>query len=162
MNFALAFVYLGGLVAANTAIGIFGPWVSPICAFMFIGLDLTLRDVIHMRVGWTASFALTVAASVMSYWVNPSSSAIAVASSVSFFVAGAVDLVVFRSLIHRGVLRAVAGSNILSATVDSLVFPLLAFGAFLPWVMILQMLAKIVGGVFWFFMLRKYAGFQNE
>lgn len=159
MNLILSLTYLCGLVAANTAIGIFGPWVSPIGAFLFIGLDLTLRDVLHMRVGWASSFVLTLAASLVSYCVNPSSSAIAVASSVSFLVAGVVDLVVFKSLFHRGALPAVAGSNLSSSIIDSLVFPLLAFGVFMPGVTFMQMLAKVVGGMLWFFMLCKYVGF---
>jgi len=43
----------------------------------------------------------------------------------------------------------VNGSNVVSAAVDSVVFPTLAFGSFLPWVILGQFLAKVAGGAVW-------------
>ena len=43
----------------------------------------------------------------------------------------------------------VNGSNVFSAAVDSAVFPTLAFGVFLPWVILGQFAAKVAGGFVW-------------
>lgn len=42
-------IYAAAMTVANLTIAHFGPWVSPINAFVLIGLDLTLRDWLHMR-----------------------------------------------------------------------------------------------------------------
>ena len=41
--------YAAAMIAANLTIAAFGPWVSPINAFFLIGLDLALRDWLHVR-----------------------------------------------------------------------------------------------------------------
>jgi hypothetical protein len=43
----------------------------------------------------------------------------------------------------------VNGSNVVSAAIDSLVFPTLAFGALLPWIVAGQFAAKVAGGAVW-------------
>ena len=42
-------VYIAAMVTANLLVWWLGPWFSPINAFLLIGLDLTLRDVMHDR-----------------------------------------------------------------------------------------------------------------
>jgi len=37
------FVYATAMTLANLSVAAFGPWVSPINAFVLIGLDLALR-----------------------------------------------------------------------------------------------------------------------
>jgi len=49
------------------------------------------------------------------------------------------------------------GSNVVGATVDSLVFPLLAFGAALPSIVAAQFVAKIVGGMVWALLIARFA-----
>ena len=46
------------------------------------------------------------------------------------------------------------GSNLASSAVDSLAFPLIAFGAFMPMVVLGQFAAKVFGGAIWAWMLR--------
>jgi hypothetical protein len=49
-------------------------------------------------------------------------------------------------------------SNTGSALADSVLFPTIAFGVFIPWVVLGQFLAKTLGGAFWAWILtrRKY------
>ena len=49
----------------------------------------------------------------------------------------------------RAKLLRVNGSNVVGAAVDSLVFPTLAFGAFLWPIVLGQFAAKVAGGVLW-------------
>lgn len=47
------------------------------------------------------------------------------------------------------------GSNIASAAVDSVVFPTVAFGSFLPIVTLGQFVAKVLGGFIWSLILNR-------
>ena len=84
-------VYAAAMIAANLIVAAFGPWVSPINSFFLIGLDLALRDRLHMTLKPLQMLALIVATGVLTYLFNPTISKIAIASSVSFMVAALVD-----------------------------------------------------------------------
>jgi uncharacterized PurR-regulated membrane protein YhhQ (DUF165 family) len=146
-------IYIATLVAANMAVASFGPEVMPIVAFLFIGLDLTLRDSLHDQWRgkhlWPRMLALIVVAGLVSYALNPASGAIAVASVAAFSLASLADAAAYQLLVGRSWSVRANGSNVVGATVDSLVFPLLAFGAALPWIVAAQLAAKIVGGMVW-------------
>jgi hypothetical protein len=146
-------VYLAAIVAANISVATFGPAASILNAFLFIGLDLTTRDALHDR--WHGDHlilrmgALIVVGGVISYVLNAGAGQIAVASTVSFALAAIVDGVVYAALGDRAYLVRVNGSNVPAAAVDSLVFPTIAFGAFLPLVVLGQFAAKVAGGFVW-------------
>lgn len=146
-------IFLGAIVLANLAIALLGPGAAPIIAFLLIGLDLSLRDKLHdtwrgqhlpLRMG-----VLIATGSVLSYALNRSAGQVAVASFIAFAAAASADALVFGLLRRRGWLTAANGSNVVGAAVDSTLFPLLAFGAFLPWVMLGQFVAKSLGGACW-------------
>jgi hypothetical protein len=158
-------VYIGAIVGANLTIAAFGPWVSPINSFLLIGLDLTLRDRLHDVWGgknlWPKMFALIAVAGLVSYVVNPAAGRIAIASSVSFILAGLVDAGVYHWLRSRAktsdYMIRVNGSNAAGALVDSFVFPTLAFGVFMPAIVAMQFAAKLGGGYVWSLILRRLA-----
>lgn len=155
------FIYLAAIVAANLSVAAFGPWVSPINSFLLIGLDLSLRDQLHER--WRGRqlaprmFALIAAAGLISYALNPAAGRIAVASMVAFMVAALVDAVVYQVLIRRGYFTRANGSNAAGALADSMLFPTIAFGGFLPHIVALQFAAKVSGGALWAWALRRWA-----
>ena len=60
-----------------------------------------------------------------------------------------VDTVAYHLLRNRVWWQRVNGSNVLSAAVDSVIFPQLAFGAFLPAIVLGQFVAKVAGGALW-------------
>lgn len=149
----LVALYLAAIVGANLITTHFGPSASIIMAFLFIGLDLTTRDSLHDawhgRGLWWRMFALIAAGSALSYAINHSAQRIAVASLVSFAATGVVDAIIYQILRRRKWMTKVTGSNVISALVDSVLFPTLAFGAFLPLIVLGQFGAKTVGGLLW-------------
>jgi hypothetical protein len=151
--------YLFAMVAANLSVATFGPWVSPINSFLFIGLDLSLRDRLHDswrgRGLWHRMGALIASAGVLSYALNPAAGRIAVASVVAFVCAALMDAAVYHWLRARTYLQRSNGSNVAGAAVDSLLFPTIAFGGFLPGIVALQFAAKTCGGFFWSLVLNK-------
>jgi queuosine precursor transporter len=145
-------VYLGAIVTANLLTAAFGPWVSVFNAFAFVGLDLTARDRLHdawegrrlvLRMG-----LLIAAGSAISWTVNAGAGRVAVASLAAFAASAVVDGLAYARLKGRPGLVRVNGSNVAGAMVDSLVFPLLAFGLPVLWGVVAgQFVAKVGGGL---------------
>ncbi len=98
---------------------------------------------------------LIAAGSLLSWAINRNAGQIALASFVAFALAGAVDAGTYHLLRHRAWWQRVNGSNVLSAAVDSIVFPTIAFGAFLPVIVLGQFVAKVTGGAMWSLLLRE-------
>lgn len=145
----MAVVYVAALCAANFSVYILGPSWTPVNAFLLIGLDMFLRDRMHERHGIFAASALTVLASAISYQVNPAMSDIAIASSMSFAIANLGDCATYHLLRAKKFSVKANGSNIVGAALDSTLFPLSAFGVFMPEISAFQFLAKISGGYVW-------------
>jgi uncharacterized PurR-regulated membrane protein YhhQ (DUF165 family) len=139
-------IYAAAMTLANLSVAAFGPAISPLNAFVLIGLDLALRDWLHVRLKAWQMLALIAAAGALTYVLNPAAGKIAVASSAAFTAAALADWLVFARM--RGSwLRRANTSNVAGAAVDSLVFPLVA-GFPLVYVP-LQFLAKVAGGALW-------------
>ena len=147
LTFAIL-IYAAAMTLANLSVAHFGPAISPVNAFVLIGLDLALRDWLHVRLKAWQMLALIVAAGVLTYVLNPAAGKIAVASSAAFTAAALVDWLTFARLRGSWLFRA-NGSNVAGAAVDSLIFPTLAFGALMPHIVLLQFLAKVLGGYLW-------------
>lgn len=147
-------LYLSAIVLANLSVAHFGPSVAVVNAFLFIGLDLTARDKLHeawRRNGllWKMA-ALIAAGSLLSWLLNKNAGSIALASFVAFAAAASVDALVYHQLLHLPRWARINGSNVPAAMVDSIIFPALAFGWPLLWMVMLgQFLAKVAGGFLW-------------
>lgn len=146
-------LYLAAVIAANLTVAAFGPSVTVINAFLFIGLDLTTRDGLHEAWGgrwlWPKMLVLIGVGSLLSFALNQGAGQIALASFLAFGCAGIVDAVVYQVLHRRSWFVKVNGSNVFSAMADSLIFPTVAFGAFLPLIVLGQFTAKVAGGFMW-------------
>jgi uncharacterized PurR-regulated membrane protein YhhQ (DUF165 family) len=140
--------YAAAIVAANLSVAAFGPAISPVNAFLFIGFDLALRDWLHIRLKAWQMLTLIVAAGALSYGLNPAAGIIAVASTTAFVAAAAVDWGVFAA-VKGSWLKRSNTSNVAAAAVDSLVFPTIAFGALMPHIVAMQFVAKVLGGALW-------------
>lgn len=158
---AVAIYALAMTVANLSVVGAIGRWgptaipyITSINAFALIGLDLALRDWLHMRLKPAHMLGLILAAGALTYALNPDAGRIAVASACAFTAAALVDWGIFARASGTWLKRANA-SNIAGAAVDSLVFPTLAFGALLPGVVLGQFLAKVLGGAMWAALLNK-------
>ena len=156
-------LYLAAILLANLDLVWFGPtarlWVTIANAFLFIGLDLTARDRLHEawhHKGLLWKMALLIGAgSLLSWLLNRNAGQIALASFVAFACAGVVDAIVYHVLRSKARVLKVNGSNVLSAAVDSLVFPTIAFGGFTWAITLGQFAAKVLGGFVWFWILNR-------
>lgn len=153
MLIAAIFVYAIAMTLANLSIATFGVWVSPINAFIFIGLDLALRDWLHVRLKMWQMGALIASTGVLTYALNPSAEMIAVASSASFMLAALADWAVFTKITGSWFKRSNT-SNVAGAAVDSIAFPTIAFGVLMPEIIAMQFFAKIAGGGVWTYLLK--------
>lgn len=150
----LSVIYIAAICAANFSVHIFGPVITPVNALLLIGLDFVIRDKLHERIGLLKMMMLIIVAGTISFAINPATDMIAIASVAAFALASLTDAGVYQSLINRPWLVKSNGSNIASSAVDSVVFPLIAFGAFMPWVVVGQFIAKVAGGAVWAWLLR--------
>lgn len=154
MNIALVVVYVAAMVSANFLVWWLGPWFSPINGFLLIGLDLTLRDVMQERFNKWQLLGVICTGAVITFAINPSVGWIGFASAFSFLASAMVDWAVYTALRDRPWLVKANGSNVVGAAVDSILFPTIAFGVFLPHIIALQFLAKVSGGAVWSLILQ--------
>lgn len=153
-------LYLVAIVAANLSIAAFGVQMAIVNAFVFIALDLTTRDRLHElwqgRNLWRNMALLIGSGSLLSALLNVNATPIAIASFVAFAGAGIADTLVYQALGERSRLVKMNGSNLVSAAVDSLIFPILAFGFPPLWGVVTgQFAAKVLGGIIWSWVLTR-------
>jgi len=158
--------YLVAAVAANITVQYFGPVAMPFIAFVMIGLDLTSRDYLHeawqgKHLGWKM-LALIGVGSVLTYIVNQEAKRVAWASFIAFASAGLTDVVIYALLKGKARQLKVNGSNVVSALVDSVVFPAVAFGIFNIKIISVQYAAKVGGGWVWSMILERYVWNGNN
>ena len=153
-------VYLVAIVAANLSVAYFGAWITPITAFLFIGLDITTRDSLHDK--WEhknllLKMGLLISAgSILSWVLNRNAGQIALASFVAFGVSSVIDAIVYHK-VKASNFEKVNWSNLASGAIDSILFPAIAFG-WPPSMEIVygQATAKIAGGLFWSLILIRF------
>lgn len=149
----IVIMYLAAIVAANLIVAAYGPAVSVLTAFAFIGLNITARDRLHDQ--WQGRHllakmaGLVLTGSAISYLINQDAASIAVASAVAFGASESTDAVMYAGLRKHPWFARTNGSNVVSAAVDSFIFPLLAFGGIMPTIVLGQFLAKTFGGAIW-------------
>jgi uncharacterized PurR-regulated membrane protein YhhQ (DUF165 family) len=158
------FIYATAMTAANLLIAHFGPWISPVNAFFLIGLDLALRDWLHVRLRQWQMLSLIGASGLLTYALNPSAQHIVIASATAFTSAALVDWSVFTRM-SGSWLRRSLGSNVVGAAVDTVVFSALAFVLLSPnprpmevvmQIAALQFAAKVGGGSLWSLLIAKF------
>lgn len=156
----IVILYLAAIVAANLSVAWFGPAASVINSFLFIGLDLAARDRLHdaWRGRWLVPkmAALIAVGSALSWLLNREVGQIALASMIAFAAAATTDAATYHLLRHRPRWQRMNGSNVPSSFVDSIVFPTIAFGSFLPVIVLGQFAAKVGGGVMWSWLLTRH------
>lgn len=156
MTLAFALLaYTAAMTLANLSVAAFGPAVTPVNAFVLIGLDLALRDWLHVRLKVWQMGLLIAFTGCLTLALNPAAGQIAVASAVAFTAAALVDWAAFARLRGGWLFRA-NGSNLAGAAVDSLLFPTIAFGALMPHIVLAQFVAKVAGGALWAWLLSRW------
>jgi uncharacterized PurR-regulated membrane protein YhhQ (DUF165 family) len=146
--------YLIGIITANILASIYGPVATPYIAFTLIGLDLSLRDFLQLRLQPMHLLGLIGIGGMLSYIAVPEAGIIAVASATAFIVASMIDWLVFSMLKRCAWLVRANLSNVAGAILDSAVFVTVAFG-FLWEAVLLQFAAKVAGGFLWSLVLTR-------
>ena len=151
--------YLIAIVVANLTLLWFGPQAAIINAFLLIGLDLSLRDKLHDQWQgnnlWLKMLALICGGSAITVVLNWEALPIAIASSTAFLVAGIGDALLYERLRKYKFMIRSNGSNVAGSALDSVIFPTMAFGVFMPEIILGQFVAKIAGGAIWSFILER-------
>lgn len=154
MTLIAIFIYAAALLLANLSAATFGPWVTPVNAFVLIGLDLALRDLLHARLRWWQMLCVIIGTAYLSWLISQDAGRIAIAGAVAFGLSGAVDWILF-ARVNGSWERRAHTSNTAGAAVDSLVFPLIAFGSLMPAIVVSQFAAKTVGAAIWVLVIRR-------
>lgn len=158
----LVFLYIACMVVANLSIAFFGPWVSPLNAFLLIGLDMVVRDRLHDQ--WLHEnliikmFGLIAVAGIITYVLNPAAGVISVASTLAFVAAMSVNTLVYQIIHKKKWMVRSNVSNVGGSAADSVVFPTVAFGVFMWEIVLLQFIAKVAGGLLWSWAFKKFGG----
>ena len=147
-------VYILSVVLANLSASHFGIWVTPINAFLLIGLEITVRDLLHERLNHLQLIGVVLVAGVASYVLNADTQNIALASFLAVIVSCFVDYFVFKRT-KGSWLKKSNTSNVFSSATDSLIFPTVAFGSFNLGVVLLQFILKLSGGFLWSLLINK-------
>lgn len=152
-------LYIAAVVAANFSVHFFGPVSTPINAFLFIGLDFIVRD--KLQDLWAGKSlipkmgALIATGALITFALNPDAGRIAAASCIAFAVSNSVDWGVYYLIRKKPWMVRANVSNFFAAGADSLLFPTLAFGVFMPLIVLAQWGAKILGGLVWSWVFSK-------
>lgn len=161
MSALLTGLYLAAVVAANLTIAHFGAAAAPYVAFVFIGLNLAARDRLHDLWGRQVTRnmgLLIVAGGALSFALNAGAGRVALASVLAFALSESADALLYHARRHRPYLERSNTSNLLGAAVDSVIFPVIAFGGFPLAIIALQFVAKVLGGLLWSLLLNVRRG----
>jgi queuosine precursor transporter len=150
-------IYVGAIILANLLVlwyGKYGLWLS---SALLIPFDFVMRCYFHERWKGTGLVfrlgLLITSAALATYLINQNSLAIAIASVTGFIFANIMAGLVYQMLLEKPPFYKVNGSDFAAIMVDSVVFQAIAFGSIDPVVMFGQTAIKMIGGLFWFWVL---------
>ena len=136
--------YVLMFLVANVLVSALGAAITPINALFLIAGDMVLRDRIQYESGVSWSVGACVIAGLATIAIAPGSEMIAAASALSVTLAGAASAIAFK-IKSGGFFSKAMPANIAAAAVDSVAFPLIAFGSLMPGVTLAQFAAKTIG-----------------
>jgi hypothetical protein len=151
--------YLGAIIVANLLVGKYGSMVVIPIGFLLVGFDITTRDTLHelwVTKRWLKMGVLISIGSLLSWLLNKNIALIAIASLAAFASSSIVDTITYSLLHKKDYLIKVNGSNLFSSFTDSIIFITIAFGNFLPLLIIAQFSAKFIGGFMWSLLLKRF------
>jgi queuosine precursor transporter len=152
-TYLIVSLYLAAIVASNLVVAHWGQAALIFTAWILIPFDFVARDVLHGRWKGRSLYlriitlmivggAITVAMNTGALWV-------AIASVLTFSVGVALNTLLYEVWWDKPRLRRMIYSNTAVSLVDSLMFPLLAFGSLSISLSIAQFLSKAAGSFVW-------------
>jgi uncharacterized PurR-regulated membrane protein YhhQ (DUF165 family) len=147
------------IILSNILVTILGASWSPLTAFIFIGFDITCRDKLH-EIWYKKNLLfkmslLILLGSFISFIINANTINIAIASFIAFSISSLFDSIIYGILFKHKKMVKINTSNIVSSLLDSIIFPIIAFGAFMPVIIFGQFIAKFCGGFIWSIVISK-------
>lgn len=150
-------VYLLAFILANFIVVWFGSNGLIFTALFLIPFDFVMRCLFHEQ--WKGKELvfklgmLVLSASIITYIINRDSFNIALGSSIAFISAQIVAGLFYQLNIKKSLFVKVNGSDAIGILVDSLIFQIIAFGVINNGITITQFALKIIGGLFWYWII---------
>lgn len=140
----MVIAYVGLFTLANVLVSMFGVWVTPLNSLFIIAADMVMRDRIQYDSGFMVAMFACLMAGTATVLISPGSEMIAIASFSSVVLAGSGSAIVFHFK-SGGFYSKALPANICAAAIDSVAFPVIAFGSVMYDVSIAQFAAKTAG-----------------
>lgn len=150
-------IYLLAFVLSNFIVLYFGSVGLIFTALFLIPFDFVMRCLFHetwkgkeliLKLG-----SIVFIASLLTYLINYNAQNIAIGSAGGFISAQIFAGIFYQLFIKKSYFIKVNGSDAIGILIDSIVFQFLAFGTFNIYIMISQFILKIIGGLFWYWIL---------
>jgi uncharacterized PurR-regulated membrane protein YhhQ (DUF165 family) len=97
--------------------------------------------------------ALVITASIITYLINADAQNIALGSAGGFISAQIAAGLFYQLVIKKSYFIKVNGSDAIGILIDSIVFQLLAFSVINYEITIIQFVLKLLGGLFWYWII---------
>lgn len=153
--YIMVFLYVSLFIVANLLVASFGPWITPFNALFIISADMVIRDRIQFNNGFFWSVSSCFVAGLSTVIINPDAGMIAIASMSSVIMAGVGSAIIFK--FKSGCFyRKAFPANVAAAAIDSVAFPIIAFGHLMIDVTIVQFLAKTIGAIIILLIMRRF------
>lgn len=160
-------LFLAALTAANLIVKHFGPTGLWFSSALLIPFDFICRCIFHET--WKGRrliinlLLLTIASGIITFAINHEALNIALASFAGIVAVQIFAGIFYQTFKKKSFFIKVNLSDLVAIIVDSLVFQLVAFHVINLEITGGQMLIKIVGGLFWYFIIFKFLKFKpNE
>jgi uncharacterized PurR-regulated membrane protein YhhQ (DUF165 family) len=159
-------IYLMAFILANYMVIWYGPTGLIFTALFLVPFDFVMRCVFHETMKGVKLFLfmafLVTMASVVTYYINQESYNIAMGSVAGFSCAQLLAGIFYQIFIKKSYFIKVNGSDFVGIIVDSIVFQLVAFSTIDTTITISQIVMKVLGGLFWYWVFFKVIKIQNK
>lgn len=150
-------LYLAAFVLANFIVLWLGPAGLIITALLLIPFDFVMRCFFHEQWKGKELIAklgtLVIISSALTYVINHETQNIALGSMTGFISAQIIAGAFYQMTIKKSYFIKVNGSDAFGIIADSIVFQLVAFDSLDLYITLSQTALKIVGGLFWYWLL---------
>ena len=158
-------LYILAFVISNFLVLKFGANGLLFSSLFFITFDFVMRCLFHESYKGIKLilrlFLLVLIAAIITYVINYDTKLIAIASVIGFTSAQIAAGTLYQLLIKKSYLIKVNGSDFIGIIIDSFLFQLIAFSFIDYRITIGQIILKIIGGLFWYWVFFKKIKIQK-
>ena len=154
--------YVAIFTIVNLIVYYCGAWVIPITTSVCVAANMMLRDRVFCGKGLKFS-AAAAAAGLCTFAINHGALTVAIASFTAVVVGAFVAGWAFKLLKNKvAIEKARPIANTCSAVTDSILYPTIAFMAFLPFVSVEMFASKFLSVLFYTFIINKFFNFDYK